>query len=68
MYTTCRAISVLDYMKTVGQNQVARTGTSNYIPYIYGLVQDRRNSTANALELRLSCTLPWYNVGVITCP
>ena len=26
--------------------------------YIYGLVQERRNSIANALELRLSCTNP----------
>ena len=30
--------------------------------HIDGLVQERRNSTANALELRLSCTNPsiWY--------
>ena len=30
------------------------------IPYFYidGLVQERRNSIANALELRLSCTNP----------
>ena len=27
-------------------------------PYADGLVQERRNSTANALELRLSCTNP----------
>ena len=27
-------------------------------PYINGLVQERHNSTANALELRLSCTSP----------
>ena len=27
--------------------------------YIDGLVQERRNSIANALELRLSCTNPW---------
>ena len=26
--------------------------------YFYGLVQERRNSIANALELRLSCTNP----------
>ena len=26
---------------------------------IDGLVQERRNSIANALELRLSCTNPW---------
>ena len=36
--------------------------------HIDGLVQERRNSTANALELRLSCTYPsictvhWLNV------
>ena len=28
----------------------------NYIQYIDGLVQERRNSIANVLELRLSCT------------
>ena len=28
------------------------------IPYFDGLVQERRNSIANALELRLSCTNP----------
>ena len=27
-------------------------------PYVNGLVQERRNSIANALELRLSCTNP----------
>ena len=27
--------------------------------HIDGLVQERRNSIANALELRLSCTNPW---------
>ena len=29
-----------------------------YNPYIDGFVQERRNSIANALELRLSCTKP----------
>ena len=28
--------------------------------YIDGLMQERRNSTANALELRLSCTNHWH--------
>ena len=34
----------------------------NYAAHINGLVQKRRNSIANALELRLSCTNPsiWY--------
>ena len=33
---------------------------------IDGLVQERHNSIANALELRLSCTYPskWYNKSV----
>ena len=31
---------------------------SSYILYIDGLVQDRRNSSASAMELRLSCTNP----------
>ena len=30
----------------------------DYICYMDGLVQERRNSIANALELRLSCTNP----------
>ena len=30
-----------------------------YKLYIDGLVQERHNSSANALELRLSCTNPW---------
>ena len=30
----------------------------HYICYIDGLVQEKRNSIANALELRLSCTNP----------
>ena len=40
--------------------------------YIDGLVQERRNSIANALELRLSCTNPsiwphiiWTNVNPV---
>ena len=33
-------------------------------PQIDGLVQERRNSIANALELRLSCTKPskWWSL------
>ena len=27
--------------------------------YINGLVRERRNSIANAMELRLTCTNPW---------
>ena len=30
-----------------------------YDQYIDGLVQERRNSIADLLELRLSCTNPW---------
>ena len=32
--------------------------------YTNGLVQERRNSIANALELRLSCTSPWIYVNI----
>ena len=36
----------------------------NCVPsHIDGLVQERRNSIANALELGLSYTNPWYVVG-----
>ena len=34
-----------------------------YILYIDGLVQERRNSIANALELRLPCTNPSISFG-----
>ena len=34
------------------------TDNLNVIWYVDGLMQERRNSTANALELRLSCTNP----------
>ena len=38
--------------------------------YINGLVQERRNSIANALEVRLSCTKPsiWELVQALTTP
>ena len=32
----------------------------HFIYHFDGLVQERRNSIANALELRLSCTNPSY--------
>ena len=37
--------------------------TRIHAEYINGLVQERRNSIANALELRLSCTNPSINNG-----
>ena len=36
--------------------------------YIDGLMQERRNSIANALELRLSCTNPSISYLVWTWP
>ena len=36
--------------------------------HIDGLVQERRNSIANALELHLSCTNPWISGQVATIP
>ena len=38
-------------------------------PHVDGLVQERCNSIANALELRLSCTDPWYVtlIGHLLC-
>ena len=44
--------------------------TKKYSMYIDGLVEERRNSIANALELRLSCTSPYshvWNGGLFTC-
>ena len=37
-------------------------GPQGLISQMYGLEQERRNSIANALELRLSCTNPlkWF--------
>ena len=32
--------------------------------HIDGLVQERRNSSASAMELRLSCTNPWIHVSL----
>ena len=42
---------------------IKRTAIHFTIANIDGLVQERRNSIANALELRLSCTNPsiWYD-------
>ena len=43
--------------------------TMNIDAYIDGLVQERRNSIATALELRLSCTNPsiyaWEALSVL---
>ena len=40
------------------------------MPYIDGLVQERRNFTALALELRLSCTKPsiWHQKHWLSLP
>ena len=37
--------------------------TTNTIFHIDGLVQERRNSSALAMELRLSCTKRWVNAS-----
>ena len=34
----------------------------NTMIYIDGLVQERHNSSALAMELHLSCTKPWYSI------
>ena len=50
-----------------GNKEVAETKKKN----IDGLVQGRRNSIANALELRLSCTNPsicYYNFVISAVP
>ena len=39
-------------------NSSVQTNYTKVTCNIYGLVQERRNSIANALELRLSCTNP----------
>ena len=43
---------------TTGEQVIPNTNTlySQYIDHFDGLVKERRNSIANALELRLSCT------------
>ena len=42
----------------IGNYHADATMTLAFTDHIDGLVQERRNSTANALELRLSCTNP----------
>ena len=51
-------------------NNKIRGGAPYSIGHFDGLVQERRNSLANALELRLSCTNPsieWYYFCVPLC-
>ena len=49
----------------------ATNACQSFINHIDGLVQERRNSIANALELRLSCTnqliSAWYQAEYLTC-
>ena len=48
--------------------QRARNGCNTELvslQYIDGLLQERRNSSANTLELRFSCTKP-YNLHILT--
>ena len=40
---------------------MAITETTILVPYLNGLVQERCNSIANALELRFSYTNPWIS-------
>ena len=44
-------------VNTISRNSSVLLGNKP-LPYIDELVQERRNSIANALELRLSCTNP----------
>ena len=44
----------------------ASKGHDNVYEYFDGLVQERRNSIANALELRLSCTNPSIWLSSVT--
>ena len=46
------------WTKTIWISVVSHTVLIFYLPHIDGLMQKRRNSSANALELRLSCTNP----------
>ena len=47
------------------RNKCGRDFLSSYVFHLNGSVQESRNSIANALELRLSCTNPsiWYVVS-----
>ena len=46
------------------QNSREMSAMYIYIYYIDGLVQERRKSIANALELRLSCTNPSLSIYI----
>ena len=45
-------------LRVVSRGQPRIQWTSVNCPYISGLMQERHNSIANALELRLSCINP----------
>ena len=47
-----------DVLALYGAAASAATGRTKLKSHIDGLVQERRNSIANALELHLSCTKP----------
>ena len=53
------------------RSTVVEVASRGNTPQTYGLVQERRNYMANALELRLSCTNPtkwamWYQINNLT--
>ena len=73
--STCQIRSLLCMQRLIGMSQQLTTLTT-YLSmflaffrciYIDGLVQQRRNSIANALELRLSCTNPSIYYGLQIC-
>ena len=47
-------LQTMFYSKNTSNTEIFST----HVAYIDGLMQERRNSIANALELRLSCTNP----------
>ena len=58
----CQPVELIDRFPTMcflGHWTNGQTGMKGLLfMTIYGLVQEKRNSIANALELRLSCTNP----------
>ena len=51
-------IWISNFLTHPTKNTASHSGASNYCNYFDGLMQERRNSSALVMELRLSCTNP----------
>ena len=56
-------LPLVEYLKLGKNITISMPDTLCYRDYMDGLVQERRNSSALAMELRLSCTKPLIYCG-----